>query len=103
MRGAFVSADQSVFERREYRWKTRQIESWSSVHQKRKLYGVNFNVTVPSSRSPLASLVAGAFGGHSNGIFSSSRPPTSRAASMTSWYLPGGSPSSGLPALSNLI
>src|SRR5690606_29553247 len=52
---------------------------------------------------PLASPVAGAFGGHSNGIFSNSRPPTSRAASMTSWYLPGVSPSSGLLALSNLI
>src|SRR5690606_30747716 len=62
-------------------------------------HGFRSKRIAPSSCSPCAERCCGACGGHSNGMLTSSCPPTSRAASTTSLYLPAARPASGALSL----
>ena len=64
-------------------------------------HGLSDSATAPSSLLPFAVACFAALIGHSNGIRTASRPPTSRTASTTSAYCPGLSCASGACVASN--
>src|SRR5690606_35404116 len=58
-------------------------------------YFFRLSLIAPSSEPPLADRLSPPFGGHWNGMRRNSRPPSSRAASMTNSYWPAGRLASG--------